>query len=74
MYNPLFDFRDRLQEAVCEGVRSGFADVDTCEAITNGFVQGLEAILGAGARTATVQMENGQVSFELLSASQSAVA
>ena len=74
MYNPLFDFRDRLQEAVCEGVRSGFADVDTCEAITKGFGQGLEAILGAGARTATVQMENGQVSFGLFSASQSAVA
>ena len=74
MYNPMFDFRDRLQEAVCEGVRAAFADVETCEAITNAFAHGMEPVLGAGARTATVQMENGQICLGLFSAAQSAVA
>jgi len=74
MYNPMFDFRDRLQEAVCEGARSGFADIDTCEAIAGAFVVALEAVLGTGARIATVQMENGQVYFGLFRAQNTAVA
>ena len=74
MYNPLFDFRDRLQEAVREGVRAAFAGVEICEAITNGFAHGMESVLGTGARTATVQMENGRIRLGLFSAAQSAVA
>ncbi|MFN0105946.1 MAG: hypothetical protein ACKV2U_28150 [Bryobacteraceae bacterium] len=74
MYNPMFDFQDRLQEAVCAGVRAAFADIDTCEAIAMGFESGLEIVLGAGARAATLQMENGQVCFGLFLPAQSAVA
>ena len=74
MYNPIFDFRDRLQEAVCAGIRAAFTDVDTCEALTSGLEQGLESVLGAGARVAAVQMENGQVSLGLFRPSRAAVA
>jgi len=74
MYNPMFDFRDRLQEAICEGVRAAFGDIETCEAITNGFAHGMEPVLGAGARTATVQTENGQICLGLVVHPQSAVA
>ncbi len=74
MYNPIFDFRDRLQEAVCAGVRSAFNDVETCEAMTIGIERSLETILGPGARAATVQMENGQVSLGLFRNAHAAVA
>ena len=74
MYNPIFDFQDRLQDAICDRARAAFADVDTCEAITNGFVRGLEVVLGAGARGARVQMENGQICLGLFRHAQAAVA
>lgn len=74
MYNRMFDFQDRLQNAVCDGARAAFADLDTCEAITNGFARGLEVFLGPGARTATVQMKNGQICFGLFRHTQAAVA
>jgi len=74
MYNPMFDFRDRLQDAVCEGVRAAFGDIDTCEAVTIGFALGMESVLGSGARTATVQMENGQIYLGLFRQAQAAVA
>jgi hypothetical protein len=73
-YNPIFDFRDRLQEAVCAGVRAAFADLETCEAITVGFAHGMEPVLGACARTANVEMENGRICLGLVRAEQAAVA
>jgi hypothetical protein len=74
MYNPMFDFHDRLQEAVSAGIRAAFSDIDTREALSNGFQQGLEPVLGADARVATVQLENGQVSLGLFRPCRAAVA
>jgi hypothetical protein len=74
MFNPVFDFQDRLQEAVRDGIRTAFEDVDTCEAITVGFERGMETVLGSGARIATLQLENGQLTLGLFRLVQSAVA
>lgn len=74
MYNPMFDFRDRFQEAVRAGVRTAFEDVDTVESVTLGFTRGLEHVLGSTARIAMLQLENGQLCLSLFRQAQSAVA
>ncbi|MBI2685596.1 MAG: hypothetical protein HYX27_04710 [Acidobacteria bacterium] len=74
MYNPIFDFQDRIQESVRAGVRSAFEDVETCHAITCGFERGMETVLGSAPRIATLQLENGQVWLGLFRAAKSAVA
>jgi hypothetical protein len=74
LYNPLFDFRDRLQEAVRSGVREAFADVETVEAVAAGMERALETVVGPGARVATVAMENGFVALGLYRPARAAVA
>ena len=74
MYNPMFDFQDRFQEAVRTGVRTAFEDVDTVESVTLGFTRGLETVLGNTARVATLQVENGQLCLSLFRQAQAAVA
>lgn len=74
MYNPIFDYRDRLQEAVCAGIREAFSDIDTAEAVTLGIASGLETVMGAEARVANIQMENGQVFLGLFRPAHAAVA
>lgn len=74
MYNPIFDFQDRLQESVRAGVRAAFEDVDTVVAITNAFSRGMETVLGSTARICTLQLENGQLCLGLYRQAQSAVA
>jgi len=74
MLNPIFDYQERLQEAVRAGVRAAFEDIDTREAVTVGFERGMESVLGPAARIATLQMENGQLLLGLNRSAHSAVA
>lgn len=72
--NPIFDFQERLREAVRSSVRAAFEEEETAAALANGFERGMESVLGANARVATVHMENGLLCLGLIRPVRAAVA
>ena len=74
MCNPIFDFQERLREAVRSSVRAAFEEEETAAALANGFERGMESVLGANARVATVHMENGLLCLGLIRPVRAAVA
>lgn len=74
MYNPLFDYRDRLQHAVSTGAAEAFRDPETAESFAAGIERGLESVLGPGARAVTAQMDYGQFTLGLFRPARPAVA